>query len=147
MPVAHQVPLGLWEALSPLQKARGFAAGSPLFKRGQSAKGVFLLRSGRVRLVAPGGTVGRQQVRVAEAGSVLGLCACVSGDTYAATAEAAEPILAGFVPRAALVQFLASHQKHCMEVVRLFSEDLHVAYRSCQDKPPASRTHRKAARR
>jgi CRP/FNR family transcriptional regulator len=102
--------------------------GTVLFREGQTARGVFLLCEGRVRLSLCSESGRRMTVRVAGPGEVLGLSAALSGGRYEVTAEALEGVQVAAVRRKDLLRFLHEHCHVCLQVVNLLSEDLHVAY-------------------
>jgi CRP/FNR family transcriptional regulator len=102
--------------------------GTVLFREGQTARGVFLLCEGRVRLSLCSESGRRMTVRVAGAGEVLGLSAAVSGGCHEVTAETLEGVQVAAVRRKDLLRFLHEHPDVCLQVVNLLSEDLHVAY-------------------
>lgn len=124
-----EFPRGFGQALEGLKTRKNYNSGESLFRRGQAARGIYLVESGSVRLEAineieqgPFGTAGP--------GAILGLCETVSGHPYFLSAEAAGAVQVAFVPRASLLHFLREHHEHCMNVVRLLSEDLHLLYES-----------------
>ena len=117
----------LWEALHKVRSVRTYAQGSILFERGEAVVGVYVVESGRVRLLLP--TTQRQQLlEIAGPGTVLGLSESMSGASYRVTAEAQDYATVGFVSRERLLEFLRGHGEYCMQVVRLLSEDLHGLY-------------------
>jgi CRP-like cAMP-binding protein len=124
-----EFPRGFGQALEALKTRKTYGEGESLFRRGQAARGIYLVESGSVRLEAideveqgPFGTAGP--------GAILGLCETVSGHPYCLSAQAAAPVQVAFVQRAALLGFLRESHEHCMQVVRLLSEDLHLLYES-----------------
>src|SRR5687767_9591829 len=76
--------------LKSLRIARRYARGSSLFVEGQTAKGVYILCSGRVKLLTYSERGKSIIVRVAEPGEVLGLSEVVSGIPYEDTAQASD---------------------------------------------------------
>ena len=116
------------EAFDGIKSTQTCPKGTVLFREGQSARGVFLLCAGRVRLSVCSESGRRMTVRVAGSGEVLGLSAAVSGGRYEVTAEALEVIQVAAVRRKDLLNFLHEHRDVCLQVVKLLSEDLHVAY-------------------
>jgi CRP/FNR family transcriptional regulator, cyclic AMP receptor protein len=99
-----------------------------LFREGQTARGVFVVCEGRVRLTVCSDDGKRLLLRVAEPGEILGLSAVLSGTPFEITGQAIEPCQIAMVRRKDLVAFLREHREACLQVVNLLSEDLHVAY-------------------
>ncbi|MGH9643836.1 MAG: Crp/Fnr family transcriptional regulator [Terriglobales bacterium] len=102
--------------------------GTVLFREGQPARSVFILCSGRVRLTVCSESGRRMTLRNAYPGEVLGLSAVLSGAEYEVTAEVMEAVQVAQIRRRDLLHFLRERGDICMQVVRLLSEDLHVAY-------------------
>ena len=116
------------EAFDGIKSIQTCQKGTVLFREGQTARGVFLLCEGRVRLSICSESGRRMTVRVAGPGEVLGLSAAVSGGRHELTAEALEGVQVAAVRRKDLLRFLHEHCDVCLQVVNLLSEDLHVAY-------------------
>jgi CRP/FNR family transcriptional regulator, cyclic AMP receptor protein len=115
-------------AFDGIKSTQACPKGTVLFREGQTARGVFQLCEGRVRLSICSETGRRMTVRVAGPGEVLGLSAAVSGGRYELTAEALDGVQVAAVRRKDLLRFLHEHCDVCLQVVNLLSEDLHVAY-------------------
>jgi CRP/FNR family transcriptional regulator len=116
------------EAFDGIKSTQICAKGTVLFREGQSARGVFLLCEGRVRLSICSESGHRMTVRVAGPGEVLGLSAALAGGCYELTAEALDGVQVAAIRRKDLLHFLHEHRDVCLQVVNLLSEDLHVAY-------------------
>lgn len=116
------------EAFEGIKSTQTCQKGTVLFREGQTARGVFLLCEGRVRLSICSESGNRMTVRVAGPGEVLGLSAALSGGGYEVTAEALDGVQVAAVRRKDLLHFLHEHREVCLQVVNLLSEDLHVAY-------------------
>jgi CRP/FNR family transcriptional regulator, cyclic AMP receptor protein len=116
------------EAFDGIKTAQVCPRGTVLFREGQTARGVFLLCEGRVRLSLCSENGSRLTLRVASPGEVLGLSASLAGSCYEVTAEALDNLRVAAVRRKDLLRFLHDHAEVCLQVVNLLSEDLHVAY-------------------
>jgi CRP-like cAMP-binding protein len=97
--------------------------GSILFRRGDDATGVYLIRSGRISLgldyespVYP--------ARTLEPGAIAGLPASISGNAYSLTAEVVEDSELAFVPRDAVVACLRKNPSLCFQVMDLLSDEI-----------------------
>jgi CRP-like cAMP-binding protein len=126
-PSPNRLNPDLWQALHGVKSVRAYPKGAVLFEHGTSVRGVYVVESGRVRLLLPT-THTRQLLEVAGPGTVLGLSESMSGDAYRVTAEAQDYTTVAFVPRERFMEFLREHGEFCMQVVRLLSEDLHGLY-------------------
>ena len=116
------------KAFDGIKSIQVFPGGAVLFKEGQIARGVFLLCRGCVRLSVCSDRGRRMSLRVATSGEVLGLSAALACGSYEVTCEALEDIQVAVVRRKDLLAFLHDYPGACMHVVRLLSDDLHVAY-------------------
>jgi CRP/FNR family transcriptional regulator len=95
--------------------------GSRLFEEGGEPAGIFLIRSGRIKLVRSSAG-GREQVLHEEgAGSTLAEVPVFDGGGYVASAIAAEDAVVVFVPRQPLLTALSSHPACMLEVIRLLA--------------------------
>ena len=98
------------------------AKGTILFVEGDKPEGVFVLRSGCVKLSA-GSVDGKSLViRRAEPGEVVGLPAAISGKPYELTAEAMETIEYGFIVREAFLSFLRQHGEAALRMAEILSD-------------------------
>jgi CRP/FNR family transcriptional regulator, cyclic AMP receptor protein len=87
---------------------RHFAAGTVIFRDGESAEHAFLLQSGRVRLLKKVGSMERS-LRVARPGDLFGEGALLQGSVQHATAVALEDSVALALDRATFRQVLGSN--------------------------------------
>jgi CRP/FNR family transcriptional regulator, cyclic AMP receptor protein len=115
-------------AFDGIKSIRACPKGTVLFREGQTARTVFLLCQGRVRLSLCSESGRRMTVRMAGAGEVLGLSAAVSGGHYELTAEALGGVQVAVVRRKDLLRFLHERRDVCLQVVNLLRDDLHQAY-------------------
>jgi len=116
------------EEFDGIKSLQTYPRGTVLFREGQTARGVFLLCEGRVRLSVCSESGRRMTLRMATAGEVLGLSAALSGGLYEVTAEVVDQVQTAEIRRKDLLHFLHRHCDICLQVVNLLSEDLHEAY-------------------
>ena len=116
------------EHLEKITVLQRFAARSALFQEGRPSTGVFVVRSGRVKLSLHCSHGKSLVVQFAGPGEPLGLGATVSARPYEVTAEATAPCEVAFLPRRPFLQFLADHPKVSMELVKLLCQDVDGAY-------------------
>ena len=134
----------LYQALHGIKSVKVYSKGATVFRRGTPVSGVYVIDSGRVRILLPTLQGRPQLLEVAGPGTVLGLSETMSGDDYRVTAQAEDHVTVSFIPQQRFVEFLRENCEFCMQVVRLLSEDLHGLYhkfRSISARPGRPRHH------
>jgi CRP-like cAMP-binding protein len=107
---------------SPLSRPRN----TVLFQQGDSPVGVYVVRKGTVRMSVKAGD-SEVLMRVAHAGSVLGLPGVLGNKPYSLTAITVQPTELGFVPADTLVQAIRTNPVLGLQVLQLLSEDVRAA--------------------
>jgi CRP-like cAMP-binding protein len=120
--IPFSAPPHLCEVLEAIGAENTAAPGSFLFHRGGNCQGVFVIKSGRVRLSME--THRSALERTAESGSVLGLPATMSGKPYSLTAEVIEITKYIFVGGYKVRDTLARNPELCFEVLGLLSREV-----------------------
>jgi CRP-like cAMP-binding protein len=115
-------PPHLCEVLEAIGAESTAAPGSFLFHRGDICQGVFVIKSGRVRLSME--THRSVLERTAGPGSVLGLPATMSGKPYSLTAEVIEITNYIFVGVDRVRHTLVHNPELCFEVLGLLSREV-----------------------
>jgi CRP/FNR family transcriptional regulator, cyclic AMP receptor protein len=100
-----------------------YPTGAVLFAEGQSPRGVFLVRRGRVKLSICGSDGRTLILRIVDAGSPLGIAAVVSGRQYEATAETQEPCEISFLRHSDLLRLMRLHGELALWVTQHISRD------------------------
>ena len=97
--------------------------GTILFRRGDAVSGMYLIRSGQVRLcldcetpLYPG--------RILGPGAIAGLPATVSGNPYSLTAKVLEDSELAFIPRDAVLKCLQTNPLLCFQVMDMLSGEI-----------------------
>lgn len=121
------LPPAAVQALSSMTSAAVYPKGATLFVEGQSARGVFILCSGRVKLSTSSADGRTLILRMSQAGEVLGLPATVTGKPYELTAEVIEPTQANFIAREDFLHFLREHGEAALRVAQQLGETYHSA--------------------
>lgn len=119
------------EAVRKLQAIKAtsvYPKGTLLCLEGQSARGVFVLCTGRAKLSTTSSEGKSIILRVAEPGEVLGLTAAVSNSPYEATVETLEPTQANFISQADFIRFLEEYPEVGMKVARQLTHNCKCAY-------------------
>jgi len=116
------------EALDAISSSATYPKGAVLFVEGQPPRGVFIICSGRVKLLAGSKGGGALILRIANPGEIVGLPGTISGKPYGVTAEALEPIQANFIPREVFLQFLREHNEVTLRVAEMLAAIYHSTY-------------------
>jgi CRP/FNR family cyclic AMP-dependent transcriptional regulator len=122
------LPDGALAAFDRVARGMAFAQNATLFMEGDEAQGVFVVCSGRVKLVATsseGKTIITQLVGPGEA---LGLTAVVSGRPLLVTARALESCTVKFVPADEFRVFLRDNGDACLRVAQHIGNSYHQAH-------------------
>ena len=121
------LPAPTLEALSSITSPAAYPKGATLFVEGQTARGVFILCSGKVKLSTSSADGRTLILRIAEAGEVLGMPASVTGKPYELTADVLEPTQANFISRQDFLNFLREHGEAALRVAQQLGEIYHSA--------------------
>jgi len=98
--------------------------GKVLFAEGESARGVFILRTGRAT-VSISSSEGRLVIlRVARAGDVLGLNSVLRNASYNTTVKSIESCRTEFIPRKDLVALMERNQSTAQAIAQLLSREV-----------------------
>lgn len=115
------------QGLADITSPSSYPKGATLFVEGQTARGVFILCSGRVKLSTTSADGKTLIVRIADQGEVLGLPATVTGKPYELTGEVIEPTQANFIARQDFLSFLRGHGEVGLRVAQQLGETYHSA--------------------
>ena len=116
--------------LAVITSASSYPKGAALFVEGQTARGVFIVCTGRVKLSTSSPDGKTLIARISRDGEVLGLPATITGKSYELTAEVIEPTQANFISRGDFLDFLRNHGDVSLRV----AEQLAETYRSAVDE-------------
>ena len=115
----------LAEALDAIASVYTCSAGAILFRQGQPADGVLVMRQGKVRLSALAhDNDPRLPYRTVGPGYVLGLPALFSGEPYSLTAEAVEECVCGFVDRERALALVHKRLDLCFQAADLLAREI-----------------------
>lgn len=95
------VPEEVQNELEALASTRREQPNAVLFRQGEPARGVYLIRRGRVVL-----SLDSHRQRTAGHGWILGLPATFSGEPYSLTAKTVESCEFAFIPREKVIEFV-----------------------------------------
>jgi len=115
----------LADALDAIATAYTCRAGEILFRLGESASGVLVVRQGKVHLFALAQDVDPAlPYRTAGPGYVLGLPALFSGEPYSLTAQAVEDCVCGFVERDRALEVVHKRVDLCFQAADLLAREI-----------------------
>ncbi|HXJ97097.1 MAG TPA: Crp/Fnr family transcriptional regulator [Terriglobia bacterium] len=118
------LPTGAADVFNSLQVKTSYPRGATLFHEHQSADGIFVVRTGSVKLAESVEAGQSLRSRIAGPGEILGLPAALIACPYRAAAQLLEPSEIGFVDREKFSTFLCEHGVVSLQLVRLLSRAL-----------------------
>lgn len=104
-----QLQAGALKDLDAIKFTSAYPAGAVLFIERQTARGVYVLCEGEVKLSVSSSEGKKLILRIARAGEVLGLMSALSGTPHELTAETIRPTQVAFISRDAFLRFLVKH--------------------------------------
>src|ERR1700686_462 len=110
-----------------------YPTGAVLFAEGQAARGVFIVRRGRIKLSICGSDGRTLILRMVEPGVMLGVAAVVSACNYEATAETQEPSEISFLRHSDLLRLMRMHGELALWVTQQISLDYACTCREIRD--------------
>ena len=134
------------EGLDTIKFTAVYPKGSVLFVEGESARGVFMLCSGRVKLTTSSSEGRTLIVGILEPGEVLGVSASVLNTPYEVSAETLEPAQVNFINREDFMRLLTSHADASMRAAQLLSTTVQTAQREIRSLGLSQTTSEKLAR-
>ena len=114
--------------LQKIEHVASFPAGAIIFMEGQPARGVYVLRTGRVKLLTTNSDGRTLIMKIAKPGEALGLNSVITGKPYDLTAEILQPAELAFIPRADFLKCITEHGDACMHFASHLSRDCQAAY-------------------
>jgi CRP/FNR family transcriptional regulator, cyclic AMP receptor protein len=129
----NDLPPTIAEILEQEALTTTYPTGAMLFAEGQVARGVFIVRRGRVKLSICGSDGRTLILRMVDSGSPLGVAAVVSGRQYEATAETQEPSEISFLRHSDLLRLMRLHGEIALWVTQHISSDYASTCREIRD--------------
>lgn len=129
----NDLPPAIAEILEHEALTTSYPTGAMLFAEGQVARGVFIVRRGRVKLSICGSDGRTLILRMVDSGSPLGVAAVVSGRQYEATAETQEPSEISFLRHSDLLRLMRLHGEIALWVTQHISSDYACTCREIRD--------------
>lgn len=122
------LPPDALQRLSEITASATYPKGATLFVEGQTARGVFILCAGHVKLSTSSADGRTLILRISEPGDLLGLPATISGRPYEVTADVVEPTQANFISRADFLDFLRNYGDAALRVAQELSDSYQTAF-------------------
>jgi CRP/FNR family transcriptional regulator, cyclic AMP receptor protein len=114
--------------LQKVEHTASFPAGAIIFMEGQPARGVYILRQGRVKLQTANSDGRILILKIAKPGEALGLNSVITGKPHDLTAEILQPAELAFITRADFLKCITEHGDACLHFASHLSRDCHAAY-------------------
>jgi len=116
-------PLHAIPGFERVSRRRVFDKGAVLFAEGQAARDVYVVCSGRLKLSMTSAEGRKLIVRIARPGSLLGIHAALTGQSYEATAEALSPCRIDIISRKDLLGLLERQKSFGLHLAVAISKD------------------------
>ena len=94
-----QLPQAALKDLNAIKFTSAYPAGAVLFIEKQTARGIYLLCEGEVKLSISSSEGKKLILRITKRGEVLGLVSALAGKPHEVTAETLRPCQVAFIPR------------------------------------------------
>ena len=137
------LPREVLEAFQSIATPAAFLEDTVLFVEGQQPSGIYVIRSGKVKVLVGSSDGGALIMRIAEPGEVLGISAAVSGRPCELTAVTLEPTHANFVERDDFLRLLQKHPMAGFRAAQQLSDNYDAA---CRQIRSLGLSHSAAAR-
>jgi CRP/FNR family transcriptional regulator, cyclic AMP receptor protein len=116
------------EALSQIKHVSSYPEGALVFMEGQSARGVYILCQGRVKMLTTNSDGKTLIMKIAQAGEVLGAHSVVTGMPHELTVETLQPCQLAFIAREDFLRFIQTHGDACLSAAQHLGRDCQSAY-------------------
>jgi CRP/FNR family transcriptional regulator, cyclic AMP receptor protein len=110
-----------------------YPTGVALFSEGQTPRGVYIVRRGRIKLSVSGSDGRTLILRMAEPGDLLGVASVISGREYEATAETQQPSEVSFIRQSDLLRLMRMNGEIALWVTQHLSHDYTSTCREIRD--------------
>lgn len=134
------------EKLDEIKFTAVYPKGSMLFAEGERPRGVFIVCSGRVKLMTSSSEGKTLILRIAEPGEVLGLSSAVADRPYEVSAETLEPCQINTVRRDDFIRFLTGHVEACLHSAQQLSSAYNAAQKEVRNLGLSQTTGERLAR-
>lgn len=119
----HDLPPALVRELEMITLTNHYPTGAVLFSEGQSARGIYVVQRGLVK-VSVCASDGRTLIlRIARSGDALGVASTIGSREYEATAEAQQPCDVTFIRQSDVLRMMRVHGEFALWITQLLSYD------------------------
>lgn len=125
----RELPPETLRAFNSINSVSVYPKEAVLFVEGQSPRGIFVVCTGRVKLMIGADRGKKLLLKIAEAGEVLGLAETILNMPYEVTVETLVPSQVDFVHREDFLSFIREHTEACHRVVELLGQHVHASYK------------------
>lgn len=122
------IDINMLQKVAAVKSTAVYPEAAVLFIEGQQPRGVFILCTGRAKLLTASKNGKSIITTIAGPGDVLGLSANISNHRYEVTAEMLEPGQVNFIARDALLQLVNEHKEIALRVAQMLSENYYNAH-------------------
>jgi CRP/FNR family cyclic AMP-dependent transcriptional regulator len=135
-----------WRSLEVYGRPRRFRTRQRLFREGEPGDHVLAIRSGRVKVSVQTRSGREILLAVKEPGDLVGELSVIDGRPRSATAIALDPVDALVVPAPAFAEFVESHPRIAVRLLRTLAAQIRDADRRSVDRDTGDITCRVARR-
>lgn len=117
------LPPAVIRELDTVTLTNHYPTGAVLFAEGQSARGIYVVQRGLVKLSVCASDGRTLILRIAQAGEALGAASTIGARDYEATAEAQQPCEATFLRQSDVLRMMRAHGEFSLWITQLLSRD------------------------
>jgi CRP/FNR family transcriptional regulator, polysaccharide utilization system transcription regulator len=104
-----------------------YRKGQIVFQEGTHPRGLFVVKSGKVKVYKLGSSAREQIVRLAKPGDIVGYRSLIGGEAYYATAQTLEDTILCYISRDVLYKLIDANPQLALNLMKLLSHDLATA--------------------
>ena len=115
--------------LETISLTNHYPTGAVLFSEGQTARGIYIVQRGLVKLSVCASDGRTLILRIARSGHALGVASTIGSRDYEATAEAQQPCDVTFIRQADVMRMMRAHGEFALWITQLLSHDYNFTCR------------------
>lgn len=144
--VMGDLPPAVARSLETITMTNSYPTGAVLFAEGQTARGIYVVQRGRVKLSVCASDGRTLILRIVEAGEALGVASTIGGREYEATAETQEPCEVSFMRQSDVLRMMRVHGEFALWVTQHLSHDYNATCREIRNLMLSGSASEKLAR-
>ena len=117
------LPPAILRELDNVTLTNHYPTGAVLFSEGQTARGVYVVQRGLVKLSVCASDGRTLILRIAHAGEALGVASAIGTRDYEATAEAQQPCDVTFIRQSDVLRLMRAYGEFALWITQLLSRD------------------------